>query len=148
MAGERKIRTPSYKKAPVDHKSCKFAEVMDMSSCYFLCYSFSSTLSPQFSFFYLSLFFPYFRFTAVLAPCNLCNVAVGAFSIVAPISGLWRRAEHSVLWVCSLERLAQFCAGRKWCPWPSCKWWLLKCMTAVHAGVTKDIYILHKYPLA
>lgn len=135
MAGEVKIRTPSAKKAPGDNKVCKFSE---RCICVFVGPSVClSVFQLPFSTPFLFLCSVGFSVRAVTgsASCNVCHLAVGAFSTVAPCSGLCGKKQNIMY--------RGYCAGRRWCPWPSCKWWwLLKFMTTVREG----IYIWREHP--
>lgn len=91
MAGEVKIRTPSAKKAPGDNKVCKFSKGVSMY-CRSVCQCFSSCFLP-FSFFLCSVHFSVGAVTG-LASCNVRHLAVGAFSIIAPFSGLCGKKQN------------------------------------------------------
>lgn len=108
MAGEVKIRTPSAKKAPGDNKVCKFSE---RCICVFVGPSVClSVFQLPFSTPFLFLCSVVFSVRAVTgsASCNVCHLAVGAFSTVAPCSGLCGKKQNIMY--------RGYCAGRRWCP--------------------------------
>lgn len=153
MAGQEKIKMPSANKATVDNKGRKFANKKNCSSsCVCLSAVVCEAPSPP-TFLLSSPFFYHFVLflTEVLSEhqgsCRGHCLTIAAFWN-GSTHFRWRRAEHSVLCflrVCTLEWLAQSCAGRKWYPRPRCKWWLLKLMTTLYVGVVKEYLYFHMF---
>lgn len=104
MAGERKIQTPASKKAPVNNKFCKFVKVIPMSLC--LIPLLLLPPPPALLSFHFSTF-PYFLLQRVWLHVTFANLAIKGCT---QVRRLWRGAEQNVLWVGSVERLAQSCA--------------------------------------